>query len=257
MTFLADKNISQSTLSALCHPPTSSQTLWSLALPLGITILHSAFWMSPYSRALTSTILSSTLTSGSKQCCAMSPETTQTSFKGKGSLTQIKADLEAHLDGLNKSSIEQWYNLTMLKNECKSLRVQAYMCNKEIANLAAENDKDCAEAEKIHFHELEKKRMDIDSVWKSSSVWFFCLFWKDQDPTSCNWSFTRPCNPNPKWVYPQDCQHLLHLFVLFHYTLWYTFTTLFTTHCIVHLSKKEIDVIMLYLHHHDDDRGYL
>ena len=70
----------------------------------------------------------------------------------------------------------------------------------------------------------------------------------NKDPTSCNWSFTRPCNPNPKWVYPQDCQHLLHLFVLFHYTLWYTFyytfTKLFTIHCMIYLSKKEIDLII-------------
>ena len=48
-----------------------------------------------------------------------------------------------------------------------------------------------------------------------------------------------------------------HRTVSIYYTCLCSFTTLFTTHCIVHLSKKEIDVIMLYLHHHDDDRGYL
>ena len=136
---------------------------------------RSAFRLSPYSKAPTSTISTSTsslsaLTSGGNRCRAMSPETPQTSFKGKGTLAQIKAGLEERLDGLNESSIEQRYKLAMLKNECKSLRAQAYMRDKEIAHLEAENAKDCAEAEKIHSRELEKKKMDIEFLREESEV---------------------------------------------------------------------------------------
>ncbi|KAI6003451.1 hypothetical protein F5J12DRAFT_783522 [Pisolithus orientalis] len=119
--------------------------------------------MSPYARSPPSVISTSTMTSavsdGASWCQVASSETSQ--MKGKNMLTQLKADFNKQLGELNGNSLDQQCQLAALKTECKVIKTQAYMCNKEIAHLEAEGEKEHREAQKIHKHFMERKKLDI------------------------------------------------------------------------------------------------
>ncbi|KAI6008244.1 hypothetical protein F5J12DRAFT_782444 [Pisolithus orientalis] len=123
----------------------------------------SAFQMSPYARSPPSVISTSTMTSavsdGASQHQVESSETSQT--KGKNMLTQLKVDFNEQLGELNGNSLDQWCQLAVLKTECKVVKTQAYMHDKEIAHLEAEGEKEHREAQKIHKHFMERKKLDI------------------------------------------------------------------------------------------------
>ncbi|KAI6033244.1 hypothetical protein F5J12DRAFT_888167 [Pisolithus orientalis] len=93
------------------------------------------------------------------ECQVASSETSQT--KGKSMLTQLKADFNEWLGELNGNSLDQQCQLAALKTECKVVKTQAYMCDKEIAHLEAEGEKEHREAQKIHEHFMERKKLDI------------------------------------------------------------------------------------------------
>ncbi|KAL4066520.1 hypothetical protein J3A83DRAFT_4374582 [Scleroderma citrinum] len=93
---------------------------------------HSAFWMSPYPRSV-SIFLSSTSSTPTTSSQHYITDTSQTStIKGINMLAQIKANLE------------------------------------EIAHLEVENEKQCAEAERIHHCMIEGKKMDIEVLKEES-----------------------------------------------------------------------------------------
>ncbi|KAI6002560.1 hypothetical protein EDC04DRAFT_2611825 [Pisolithus marmoratus] len=100
------------------------------------------FHMAPYPKppaSITSTSTTSTMTSSGIHHLAMTSKTSQTNvMKGKDTLAQIKAGLDEWLSELNESSKEQCYNTTALKYEHKSMKMQAYMHNKEITHLEIE-----------------------------------------------------------------------------------------------------------------------
>jgi len=58
----------------------------------------------------------------------------------------------------------------VLKNERKSLKVQAHMCHKEIAHLQAEGAQERQEAEKIHHRMMEQKKMEIDLLKEEGEI---------------------------------------------------------------------------------------
>ncbi|KIK19862.1 hypothetical protein PISMIDRAFT_106779, partial [Pisolithus microcarpus 441] len=72
------------------------------------------------------------------------------STKGKNVLTQIKADLDGWLSGLNETSQDQHLLRATLKYEHKVAKTQAYMREKKIAHLEMEHEREDSEAEKIH-----------------------------------------------------------------------------------------------------------
>ncbi|KIK22953.1 hypothetical protein PISMIDRAFT_101419 [Pisolithus microcarpus 441] len=130
--------------------------------------------MSPYPRSPVSIIstssTSSTPTSSSQRYTA-AQESSQTSFaKSKNTLVQMKADLDSRLEGLNDNSTEFRYQLTILKNECKAVKTQAHMRDKEINHLERERERERLEAEKIHCHEMEKKQLDIQALQEETKV---------------------------------------------------------------------------------------
>ncbi|KIN95126.1 hypothetical protein M404DRAFT_114400, partial [Pisolithus tinctorius Marx 270] len=81
--------------------------------------------------------------------------------KGKNMLTQLKADFNEWLGELNGNSLDQQCQLAALKTECKVVKTQAYMHDKEIAHLEAEGEKEHREAQKIHKCFMERKKLDI------------------------------------------------------------------------------------------------
>lgn len=85
-------------------------------------------------------------------------------------LAQIKADLDEWLGGLSDSATDQWYKLAMLKNECQSVKMQAYMRDKEIVHLQMENEKEHIEADKIHGRLMERKKLDIEFLKEEGEV---------------------------------------------------------------------------------------
>ncbi|KAL4061780.1 hypothetical protein J3A83DRAFT_4386066 [Scleroderma citrinum] len=62
------------------------------------------------------------------------------------------------------------YKLAMLKNKHKSVKLQAYMHDKEIAHLEVENEKEHIEAEKIHGHLMKSKKLDIEFLKEEGEV---------------------------------------------------------------------------------------
>jgi len=136
---------------------------------------RSAFRMSPYPRSPASAISSSTSSSaltGSTRRQGTTSETSQTSFakgKGKSTLAQMKTDLDERLGSLNSSSTDQQYRMGVLKNERKSLKLQAHMRDKEIAHLQAEGAQERQEAEKIH-HMMEQKKLEIDLLKEEGEI---------------------------------------------------------------------------------------
>ncbi|KAI6094675.1 hypothetical protein F5141DRAFT_1223413 [Pisolithus sp. B1] len=142
------------------HPTNSTNTFIPLDRPVSLAKCwtpswdsHSAFWKAPYPKSPLSIVSTSTSTTSSSglQHLPKTSETSQTKLtKGKSTLTKIKGDLQGWLSELNESSQEQCNNITTLKYEHKSMKMQAYMHNKEIAHLEGENEKDHIEAAKIH-----------------------------------------------------------------------------------------------------------
>ncbi|KAI6024362.1 hypothetical protein EDC04DRAFT_2606530 [Pisolithus marmoratus] len=96
------------------------------------------------------------LTPSSNNCSAF-----HISTKGKNALAQIKANLDELLSDLNKSSLEQQFSIATFKYEARVMKVQAYMCNKEITHLETENERDHHEVESIHHWIVEQKELDI------------------------------------------------------------------------------------------------
>ena len=70
--------------------------------------------------------------------------------KGNVSLFQMQADYESHMDVLSNNTTEQCYQVSMLQNERKVMKLNAHMQDKKIKYMEAENSKDHTEAEKIH-----------------------------------------------------------------------------------------------------------
>ncbi|KAL4067080.1 hypothetical protein V8B97DRAFT_1919293 [Scleroderma yunnanense] len=136
----------------------------------------SAFQMSPYPKSPASIISSSMSSSsftGSSLCTGINLETSQTSFmKAKDLLTQMKAELMGQLSGLSDGAADRCYRMAVLKTECKSTRVKAYLHNKEIAHLEVEKE-ECVEAERAHCCMIESKRMDVEVLKEESEV--LCL----------------------------------------------------------------------------------
>jgi len=117
--------------------------------------------MSPYPRSPASAIssTSSSALTGSARHQGTTSETSQTSFakgKGKSTLAQMKMDLDEHLGSLNSSFTDQRYRMGVLKNEHKSLKLQAHIHDKEIAHLQAKGAQEHQEAEKIHHCMMEQ-----------------------------------------------------------------------------------------------------
>jgi len=85
----------------------------------------------------------------------------------------MKTDLDERLGSLNSSSTDQRYRMGILKNERKSLKVQAHMRDKEIAHLQAKGVQERQEAEKIHHRMMEQKKMEIDLLKEEGEI--LCL----------------------------------------------------------------------------------
>ena len=77
--------------------------------------------------------------------------------KGKSSATSFKASVNEKLASLNDDTSESQYKLGVLRNECKSLKIHAYMRRREMAHMEAE-------AEAVYRHTIEQKQLDIDLV---------------------------------------------------------------------------------------------
>ncbi|KIJ61047.1 hypothetical protein HYDPIDRAFT_31750 [Hydnomerulius pinastri MD-312] len=66
------------------------------------------------------------------------------------------------------SSTDQQVKIAALKNKCKAFKLQAYMQNKGIVHLEAENQKECLDAEHIHCHFMEMRQIE-DNILKEES----------------------------------------------------------------------------------------
>ncbi|KIK13249.1 hypothetical protein PISMIDRAFT_119179, partial [Pisolithus microcarpus 441] len=109
--------------------------------------------------------------SSSTRRAAMNSETSRTSStKGKNVLTQIKAELDGRLAGLNETSQDQCLFRATLKYEHKVAKTQAYMQEKEIAHLETEHERERMEAEKIHTRMVEQKKLDIEKLKEESEL---------------------------------------------------------------------------------------
>ncbi|KIK99275.1 hypothetical protein PAXRUDRAFT_791310, partial [Paxillus rubicundulus Ve08.2h10] len=88
----------------------------------------------------------------------------QGSMKGKtqSTLDQMKNDLREHLDNFNVGSQDQKLLSGVLRNERYSMKMQAWMWDKEITFLEAQQVTECAEAEAIHRCQLEVKKTDLE-----------------------------------------------------------------------------------------------
>ncbi|KAI6042439.1 hypothetical protein EDC04DRAFT_2891823 [Pisolithus marmoratus] len=120
---------------------------------------HMAFRMSPYPRSPSSIVstssTSSAPTTGSWHYAAAQDVSQSSAMKEKSTLAQIKTDI------------------AMPKNKHKSMKMQAFIHEKEITHLETENKKDYLEAEKIHCHMMETKQLDIQVLKGKSEV--LCL----------------------------------------------------------------------------------
>ena len=85
----------------------------------------------------------------------------------------MKANLDGCLDKLNGSATDQRFKIAALKSKCKMVRMHAYMCDKEIAHMEGEDERECMEADKIHTCLMERKRLDIDALKEEGEV--LCL----------------------------------------------------------------------------------
>ncbi|KAL4063601.1 hypothetical protein V8B97DRAFT_2011448 [Scleroderma yunnanense] len=94
-------------------------------------------------------------------------------LEGKGILVEMKAKFNEHLSGLNESAMDQQYKMALLKHEQKPTKLQVYMCDKEIAYLEVENEKDHQEAEKIHCCQMEQKQLEVSVLKEEEEV--LCL----------------------------------------------------------------------------------
>ncbi|KAI5998312.1 hypothetical protein EDC04DRAFT_2612464 [Pisolithus marmoratus] len=107
----------------------------------------------------------------SSQHYAAAQDVSQSSaMKGKSMLAQMKTDVKSCLDRLAESSLDVQYQIAMLKNEHKSMKMQAFILKKEITHLEMDNEKDHLEAEKIHCHMMESKHLDIQVLKGASEV---------------------------------------------------------------------------------------
>ncbi|KIJ18248.1 hypothetical protein PAXINDRAFT_9328 [Paxillus involutus ATCC 200175] len=88
----------------------------------------------------------------------------QGSTKGKtqSTLDQMKNDLRERLDNFDAGSQDQKLLSGVLRNERYSMKMQAWMRDKEITFLEAQQVTKRAEAEAIHRRQLEVKKTDLE-----------------------------------------------------------------------------------------------
>ncbi|KIK81690.1 hypothetical protein PAXRUDRAFT_15114 [Paxillus rubicundulus Ve08.2h10] len=94
----------------------------------------------------------------------------QSSTKEKtcSTLDQIKNDLKEHLDNFDAGSQDQKLSSGVLSNEQYSMKMKAWMQDKEITFLEAKQVTKHAEAEAIHQCQLEVKKTDLE-LWKADA----------------------------------------------------------------------------------------
>ncbi|KIK80356.1 hypothetical protein PAXRUDRAFT_15835 [Paxillus rubicundulus Ve08.2h10] len=94
----------------------------------------------------------------------------QGSTKGKtqSTLDQTKNNLRECLDNFDAGSQDQELLSGVLRNEQYSMKMQAWMWDKEITFLEAQQVTECAVAEAIHQHQLEVKKTDLE-LWKANA----------------------------------------------------------------------------------------
>ncbi|KAL4079386.1 hypothetical protein J3A83DRAFT_4368159 [Scleroderma citrinum] len=89
-------------------------------------------------------------------------------FKGRGKsgFISIKASLDDKLVSLNDDTTESQYRLSILKNECKAMKLQVYMHQKEMAHMEAE-------VKSAHCHTVEQRQLEINLVKEQQEL--LCL----------------------------------------------------------------------------------
>ncbi|KIK15532.1 hypothetical protein PISMIDRAFT_16450 [Pisolithus microcarpus 441] len=66
--------------------------------------------------------------------------------------------------------VDRRRQLSVLKTECKTIKMQAHMRDKEITYLERERERERVEAERIHHRQMESKQLDIQALQEETRV---------------------------------------------------------------------------------------